>query len=69
MIYSKYIFGRWCLVQDNDCHWYLIREEQREEFNKWVSFSDDHAAWNGEMFGECRVDGPHNITFAAPEIK
>lgn len=66
---SKYIFGRWCLVQDDDTHWYLIPADDREEFFKWVSFSDDHAGWRGTFFDDCRIDGPHVLTFTAPEIK
>lgn len=36
--------GEFILIQDDDCHWYVIPSDKEIDFNKWVE-SDD--AWNG----------------------
>lgn len=53
------------LIQDNDCHWYVIRIKQETEFYDWLSNaeSDNPKKWEGHDFDDNRVDGPHRIFF------
>lgn len=55
------------LIQDEDCHWYVIRTTQEEEFNQWQDAMAGAIDWDGFDFNEVRVNGPHTITF--PEWK
>lgn len=32
---------RFCLVEDTDCHWYVIPAERVSEWNRFAAFSDD----------------------------
>jgi hypothetical protein len=61
---------RYCFEQDDDCHWYLIKAEDAEAFNKWIaSFDDKHV--NGDptlrSFDEFRCDSPFSYTFENPK--
>lgn len=47
------------LVQDDDCHWYIIPFEKTEEWYKFLE-SDD-AELGVEPEWAKRVDGPHRI--------
>ncbi len=64
---------RCVLERDDSCHWYLIREEDRDEFGAWVSFNEDPDAWhltgNGQPprdFDGCRVN-PYRLVFTGHE--
>lgn len=54
--------ARYKLIQDNDCHWYLITVEQEKLFNEllsdWEKFEDADFK---------RVDGPHAVSFVDPK--
>lgn len=52
----------YCLVQDNDSHWYIIEETLKEAFYKWVDDceNDKSSSYN---FVEYRIDSPFNIRF------
>lgn len=57
----------YCLIQDDDTHWYLIPHKAKKLFNTLLyDVADDYEAFNAE-FGEYRVDGPHRIVFYKPE--
>jgi len=45
------------LVQDNDCHWYVIPVGMEEDFNKWLETEDPEPTWCN------RVDNPHRVHF------
>ena len=55
---------RFKLKQDEDCHWYLIIDNNEELFVRLLE-EEDYDTF-GECFGDCRVDGPHNLTFTDP---
>lgn len=52
------------LIQDDDCHWYLIPCDHVTRFRKWVDATligvgEKKQDWL--FFTACRVDGPHCI--------
>lgn len=55
-----------CLVSDNDGHWYIIKETEKDRFNEWVNNAenceDDDEGWK-RFDGECRVNGPYFVAF------
>lgn len=51
------------LVQDDDCHWYVIRCDQEDEFNRWEKAVGNDESWHGRDFNEDAINGPHNVTF------
>jgi len=51
------------LVRDNDCHWYLIPADKKQEWNDWCDLdSDDEASWNTPDFAVA-IDSPSEIPF------
>lgn len=46
-------------VQDDDCHWYAIHEDDYEEFNKMLedSFNNNEYEEFEERFGDYRTGG------------
>lgn len=50
------------LVQDNDCHWYVIPADRVESFNDWVQCQERSLPMETELEPE-RVNGPHTVTF------
>lgn len=52
--------GRFCLVRDDDCHWYVIPEPRRAEWDEW----------DGEEVPTYAtpIDGPHRLTFENFEV-
>lgn len=63
------------LIQDQDCHWYLILDEEIQDFYKWCD-SHDPANFNPELlhdvelpnFNSKRINGPHNVLIKEYEI-
>lgn len=58
----------YCLVQDQDCHWYLILASDKEWFYECEAKGeeDDYTQFNDE-FGDKRIGGdPSNISFIDP---
>ena len=56
---------RYIFVQDDSCHWYCIKEQDRKEFEEWVdSFNNYKVEWKGKEFDGNRL-GMHisNYTF------
>lgn len=54
---------RYRMIQDEECHWYVIRVGQVEEFNQWQDAMADCEKWDGFDFNDVRVNGPHTVTF------
>lgn len=59
---------KFLLVQDNDCHWYIIPEDKKNEFDSWVEIicsgdMDDEGYIQPEWAKP--VDGPHSILIHA----
>jgi len=51
------------LVQDNDCHWYVIPEDKRKNWYEWRSLPPgDPKSWIVPKYAH-RVDGPHTVSF------
>lgn len=61
---QKYVF-----VKDDDCHWYMIKAEDKDKFNKMLdeaNAKDDHDAFC-EAFEEYRLGGGiSHISFENP---
>jgi uncharacterized protein YbdZ (MbtH family) len=55
-------------VRDDDGHNYLIVADDYEEFENWVSHSDDPEGWAGKWFDENRIDGISRWTFENPQM-
>lgn len=58
---------RYRMIQDEECHWYVIRVGQVEEFNLWQDAMAECEKWDSFDFNDVRVNGPHTVTF--PEWK
>jgi hypothetical protein len=59
----------WRLIQDNDCHWYVIQVRDVDSFYEWVAAQEqcEECEW---CFEDNRVNGPHCVMFeswAEPE--
>lgn len=59
---------RFFLAQDNDCHWYVVPEIRKEEWESWVNLDDDASCeppeWTLRTYGP-----PSAVTFEAPMIE
>lgn len=55
------------LIQDDDCHWYVIRVDQAAEFHEWEQAMIDCDEWHGHDFNENRIDGPRDVVFPSWE--
>ena len=55
----------YCLVRDNDSHWYVICSAEREEFYKWVIEQERTLPHLESMkdFSACRISSPELIIF------
>lgn len=54
---------RYRLIQDDAGHWYVIRKDQEREFAAWLEWESDDDDELTAHFDQCRVDGPHSVTF------
>jgi hypothetical protein len=54
---------KYILCQDDDCHWYLIPADKKEEWNEWLDVVQE-----GDSLPKYAqaVDGPHRLTFENP---
>lgn len=55
---------RWFIDQDDSCHWYLIKVEDKEEFSRLLE-EEEYDAFEDRFCGN-RIDGPHRLTFENP---
>jgi hypothetical protein len=54
---------KYFLVQDNSCHWYVIPEDKKDEWDTFCDLpEDDEASWEVPEFAR-DVDGPHSVAF------
>ncbi len=61
---------RYFLSQDNDCHWYVIPADKRDEWNAWCEIDpDDDLAWDPPSFAKPINGSPTLVTFSDPEIE
>lgn len=61
---------RYFLDQDEDCHWYIVRDDRREEWEAWRNqdyYADDFAAYPPENVAYSIGGAPNQVTFALPE--
>ncbi len=56
------------LVQDDDCHWYLIDEDQESNFEKWerAMMNDQDTDLN---FENQMINSPRDVKIKVYEIK
>lgn len=60
---------RYRLIQDESCHWYVIRTDQEDEFNAWQDAMAGCEKWNGHDFSNDAIGGsPGLVTFPSFEI-
>lgn len=60
---------RYCLVRDDDSHWYLIPQKLKSSFEVLEAEAnavDDYEFFN-KTFEKYRSNGPHCITFTDPK--
>jgi hypothetical protein len=58
---------RFFLAQDDSCHWYLVPDTKRAEWEAWRNLSGaDERSWTVPDFAK-PIDGPHRLTFTNPE--
>lgn len=59
---------RYCVVQDDDSHWYLIAADLRQQFDKCLDRCEESDVYDEfeKRYGDCRISGPHNLTFTNP---
>lgn len=44
---------KYCLDQDNDCHWYCMPVSKKEEWSKFLELNpDDEESWNVPEWAE-----------------
>lgn len=61
---------RFYLTQDNDCHWYVVPELKRQEWEAWLEIDDDdEAAWEAPEWALRTYGSPSVVTFEAPNIE
>ncbi len=53
------------LIQDDDCHWYVIKVCDISQFELWCRAMAECEPWSGHDFNTNRVNGPHAIWFNA----
>lgn len=51
------------LIQDDDCHWYVIRLSEVDAFRKWLDAGPYWEGYEGPRFDDQRVNGPASISF------
>jgi hypothetical protein len=51
------------LIQDDDCHWYVIPVEEVDAFNAWLAAGPYWENYQGPRFDARQVNGPHSVSF------
>ena len=57
--------SKYCLVQDDSSHWYVIPVEHAEDFDEWVQNEDD---WDTPEYAEEVGGSPSLVEFSVYEI-
>ena len=59
------------LIQDQDCHWYLVPSNQINEFyewDDWMTTCEPHLKKDWPDFDSMRINGPHSVLIKEYEI-
>lgn len=60
---------RFCLVQDNNCHWYIIPMLQMPNWDRFCNYSpDDERSWTPPEFAKAIGGSPNSVSFCDPII-
>jgi hypothetical protein len=61
---------RYILKQDDDCHWYLLKESEEAEFDQWIEATwSNWEFYQGKDFDNNRIDHPSSISFENPRSR
>ncbi len=61
---------RFSLVQDRDCHWFVIPVARQQEWDAWCDLSeDDERAWDAPDFAKPTGGSYSLLTFTDPVIE
>jgi hypothetical protein len=59
---------RFFLDQDSSCHWYLIPEARRREWEEWADLpEDDERSWREPEWARALGGGVQSVTFTDPK--
>lgn len=58
----KFADGLHRLIQDNDCHWYVIEADKENLFYKWEEAMEKCKPWK-KKWEPTPVNGPHSVLF------
>jgi hypothetical protein len=61
---------RYFLAQDDSCHWYIVRDDKRAEWEVWCDqdpYSEDFDSYPPEGVAYSIGGSPHQVTFSLPE--
>lgn len=53
----------YCLVNDDDGHSYIIRQDETSEFEAWLNAAPYWEGYEGKDFEECAINGTHTLRF------
>lgn len=57
------------LDQDHSCHWYIVPEKNRKEWNEWREIDeDDERAWEAPEFASPLSRHPNKVIFKHPQV-
>jgi len=62
----------YCVIQDDDGHWYVIPADKVIEFWRWVEFESGNGIddiWRGHDFERCAIDYPESVIFGTYRIR
>jgi hypothetical protein len=60
---------RFFLGQDNDCHWYVIPDARRGDWEMWLAIPDgDEHGWDVPEWAKCVGGSPGLVTFLNPTL-
>lgn len=59
---------RYRLIQDDDCHWYIIPENFEGKFAQWEGCMVACEPWDDE-WEPVPVNGPHVVVFGSWAVK
>lgn len=56
---------RYILVQDNDCHWYIIPVDRIDDWDEWCKSNE----WEAPRYAASVGGHPSLVTFTNPKIE
>lgn len=61
---------RYVLIQDNDCHWYVVPFDMLPDWLTWLDIpDDDERAWSSPEFAHAVGGCTSLVTFTNPVIR